>query len=293
MSTEHGSRAACALIVALAKTVSVRNLSLVEPTQPLPSPTPGFAAYAATHVASLIIPFILLFRVSAATLWTVALICAYRDPSKATITHRERKVDVRHLGRFVTFTLWCNCLLCAYWWSSSAAVALEWLGMGVPTRLHACTQALWAVCFPLSWLVAIVVSYVLIPAGRTTQPEWVRVCLQWRALVFHNGAVLACTIDCALARPPMAWTSWPLVLLFGTTYIVFSWLLYQRLGVYCYFFLDPYYRWAPLAYLGLLGLTCGCSMACVALTAWLERASWPLACNAAVLAAALATCTWR
>ena len=53
----------------------------------------------------------LCLRAAGAMLWCTTLYCSYSDPKGLMIRHREHQVQVRHLGRFVTFTLWCNCLL--------------------------------------------------------------------------------------------------------------------------------------------------------------------------------------
>lgn len=96
---------------------------------------------------------------------------------------------------------------------------------------------LWQVAGPLSWLVSLVVSYVLLPAAYKREPEKVDVMLGWRPQVLHNGLstdhfsswhsgyVLFCVAEMIISRPPMIISLFPLMILFGLTYIAFAWIL--------------------------------------------------------------------
>lgn len=274
------SGAACSTIWALATLASLRALSFVEHASfAAPPPPPSL--------------LLLAFRAAASAAWAATLAHSYLDKNGLQISHRGRVAVLRHSGRFVTFTLWCNCVLFLYWLSATACSACVLAGGAVPARLGALSMVLWEVAFPLSWLVAVVVTYVLIPVAARREPHKVDVMLRWRPQVLHNGYVLAAAVEVLLAQPPMARAHFPLMTLFGTSYIAFAWLVHRRLGVYAYFFLDPSFSWAPLAYAALLLATTGCFVGCELLTEYLATTATPLASGALVLLAALSTCTWR
>jgi hypothetical protein len=272
----------CFLITVLASLGALRALWAIEPDsfQPdLPHSSPAH----------------LCFRASCATAWCFTLAHSYLDQNGLQISHRGRVVTVRHSARFVTFTLWCNAVITLYWLCATAGSSLAALGArgAAARRLATLSLVLWEIAFPLSWLVALVVSFVLIPAAVRKEPEKVEVLLRWRPQVLHNGYVLACACELVLAKPPMVSAHFPLMILFGTGYIAFAWAMHARLGVYAYFFLDPTFSWSPIAYAALLLVTSGCFAGCFVLTADVQALDSPGASSVAVLGAALATCTWR
>lgn len=176
----------------------------------------------------------------------------------------------------------------------AAASSALWLcGRGAPVALDALALVLWEIAFPLSWLVAMVVSFVLIPAAARVEPQKVAVLLKWRPQVLHNGYVLACAAEAIVSRPPLVLAHFPIMICFGCAYICFAWRAHARMGVYCYFFLDPTFSWSPLAYAALLAATTGCFVGCEALTAQLRASKAPAVAGGSIMLAALATCTFR
>ncbi|KAG8466960.1 hypothetical protein KFE25_008339 [Diacronema lutheri] len=274
------SVAACRAIWVVATVGSLRALALVERASLTAAPPPPSLA-------------LLAFRATAAAAWVATLVDSYADTRGLEITHRGRVVTVRHSGRFVTFTLWCNCVFACYWLSATACSAYAVADGDAPAWLSALSLLLWEVAFPLSWLVAAVVSYVLIPVAAKREPAKVEILLRWRPQFLHNGYVLAAALEALLARPPMVWSHLPLMVLFGMTYIAFAWLMHARLRVYAYIFIDPTFSWAPVAYVALMLASTGCFAGCCALTQHLGETQAPRATGAAMLAAALGTCTWR
>lgn len=238
-------------------------------------------------------PFSALLRLSAAMLWGWTLYCSYSDTTGLAITHRGRTVHVRHLGRFITFTLWCNCVLALYWISSTIAALISLGGLQVPVVLQRCSLLLWQICGPLSWLVSMVVTFVLLPAAYVNEPAKVDVMLGWRPQVLHNGYILFCALELVISRPPMIAELFPLMILFGLCYITFAWALYMRLGIYVYFFLDPTFAFAPVAYVLLLAATTAFFALSTWMTGHLATTNYPIASSLLVLLAALCTCTFR
>eukprot|EP00438_Fugacium_kawagutii_P015712 Skav235335 [mRNA] locus=scaffold520:735007:736734:- [translate_table: standard] len=117
----------------------------------------------------------------------------------------------------------------------------------------------------------------------------------------YSGYVLFCALELVISRPPMVPALFPLMILFGLCYIIFAWALYLRIGlavcqpgIYVYFFLDPTFTAAPVAYALLLAATW---RHCQSITTWitghLASTAYPAVSSCAVLLAALATCTWR
>jgi hypothetical protein len=235
----------------------------------------------------------LVFRGTMAAAWVATLSSSYIDSNGLQISHRGRTVTVRHLSRFVTFTLWCNATLAVYWLVAAASSALWLFGGGAPVAIDVLALVLWEIAFPLSWLVAMVVSFVLIPAAARREPLKVAVLLRWRPQVLHNGYVLACAAEAVISSPPFVLAHFPIMICFGCAYIYFAWRMHARMGVYAYFFLDPTFSWSPIAYAALLAATTGCFVGCEALTAHLLASEVPAISSCSIMLAALATCTFR
>lgn len=238
-------------------------------------------------------PAALAYRLAVASLMTFVLTQSYRDPNALKLVHKGRVAYVKHAARFCTFTLWCNVTSTLYFWASALATMTLLSGAQLAVPMAALVMLLWEVAFPLSWLVSLVVSFVLIPVGRRTDPERVEVLLRWRPQVLHNGYLITCVLEFALAAPPMAWNHWPCMFIFGSAYLIFAWCMYARIGVYAYFFLDPTVKWAPLSYSMLLVLTTCLFALAAQLTAFYHEASMPITIAVGIVITALCTCTWR
>ena len=102
--------------------------------------------------------------------------------------------------------------------------------------------------------------------------------------------MLTCALEAALAQTPMEYSHWPVVPLFASGYLLFSWDLYRRKGVFFYPFLDPSKLVGVLAHLLVLALMRGLFYGCAAFNEVLRDS---LAGRFAIILAALSVCAWR
>lgn len=244
---------------------------------------------------------VLLFNVCAAAAFLGVLASLYFDTTpietRYTVMKRPDIAEVRHnfvhSGKWTTFTLWCNTIGMSYFCTAAVAGALQSSSSSGTTAKCLCwlSQVLWEVTFPMAFLVNTLVTFAIIP-GIKKQGEYHRLwrVLKWRPQATHNGFVLVTACEAALATPSMSLEHFPVIVLLGLGYVVFSWLLFMRTGVFHYFFLDYRFKYAPVALLGLLALLatfyCAGSFAAV-----LAQNFWLL--KLCIIGLALGTCTWN
>eukprot|EP01062_Namystynia_karyoxenos_P066660 TRINITY_DN60577_c0_g1_i1.p1 TRINITY_DN60577_c0_g1~~TRINITY_DN60577_c0_g1_i1.p1 ORF type:complete len:310 (+),score=72.51 TRINITY_DN60577_c0_g1_i1:89-931(+) len=229
-------------------------------------------------------------RTCSALLLGTALLHSITEKELMMIRYRGRVVHLSGRQRLFFFTLWCNIAAFAYFCAAAFESIGVLAGVSVPKAVDEAAQLLWQIACPCSWLVALVVTYVLIPAAKRDDPVVHARMLAWKPQVLHNGYVLVCAAEMCLARPRLADAELSVVVLFGCAYIIFAWCLYSRLRVFMYFFLDPHFWFAPLAYLGLLGTMAAFFELCRFAT---EHASDHWLVMPAIAIAGLMSCRWR
>lgn len=241
---------------------------------------------------------VLCFRLVVAISATFILVVSLMDPRPFTVSYavwgRPEIPRVEtffvYRGRWTTFTLWCNTLATLYFWCATAVGALEIFGGAAPLALRVLATAMWEVTLPMAFLVNLVVSFVLIPGiKKAGKFDKLWIILQWRPQALHNGYVIVSAFEAAIASRPLALSHFPIVVLWGMLYVLFAWALYAKRGIFHYFFLDPRFQFAPLAYVGLLALLTG--LYCAGSVATAAASAWPVRCG--LMLAALGTCTWR
>lgn len=208
------------------------------------------------------------------------------EPSYPEVTH-----SFCHIGRWTTFTLWCNTIGTIYFWAAAAVSGVTMHTGSEPQALLPYVQTLWEITFPMSFLVNLVVTFVLFP-GLKKQGKFDKVffMLNWRPQCMHNGFVLVSAMEAVLVMPPMVMGDFPIIVIYGLTYAFFSYILFAVTGIFHYFFLDPRFKFAPCGLVGLLLLlTALYAAGSTALTA--AAHSWIF--RVVILVAALATCTFR
>lgn len=199
------------------------------------------------------------------------------------VLHRE------FLGvqRWSTFTSWSN-LSCTMFLCSAAI--LGFCGPEPPKALCMVNQVFWELTFPLAFFVNIVVSFVLIPQIKKMR-DWQKLkrMLRLKPQLLHNGLAIAGAVEAMLATPPMKLSHFPVLVLFGSMYIVFAWYFFHQTGIFHYMFLDNRFKYEPLALVLLLILLAVIYFAgSVALNYAAD--SWPA--RLAIVVAALGTCTF-
>lgn len=244
---------------------------------------------------------VLCYDAVAATFFTYVLRSAYLDEVPFKISYRVMgrqeipvvEYELKHGTRWSTFTVWCNTVAMAYFSVATVVGALQQSGNCnfILERLYPVLAILWEITLPMGYLVNLVVTFVLIPGmkkqGQFDKLRWI---LRWRPQALHNGYVLLVAIEAIVATPCMSLQHFTVVPLYGLTYVVFSWVLFARTGVFIYFFMDPRFKFAPLALIFLLALLT--LLYCVLYFAVQAASeSWFVKCFIFVFA--LGTCTFR
>lgn len=224
----------------------------------------------------------LLFHVGVAFLGTIPIVHQLTDPVAVAVRYQlpgdtstpVAEYSFIHAGRLTAFTTWCSIIAVAYFWLAALACALSlWHRQQLPPweatapmpplanlciGCKALTMAmgvLWDIAFPMSFLVNIMVSFVIIPLRKKSGDYtglWYM--LRWRGQALHNGYVLVSALEACIVRPEIPYRGFPVIVVYGIAYVLFSYVLFAKTGVYHYFFLDPRWKFAPFSLLGLLTL---------------------------------------
>jgi len=244
---------------------------------------------------------VLFFNISVALFFSFVLMATYFDKNPLFVDYAvPGRPDIPScqcaffgIGRWIAFTMWSNTLGALYFWVATAVGILVFSKQAVPGWVCIAQEMLWEVTLPMAFLINIVVTFVLLPQnkkqGKFETLWWMT---RWRPLSLHNGFVIAAAVEFALATPRAVPDHLPVMVLYGCTYVVFAWGLWYKTRIYLYFFLDPRFKHAPLALVGLLTLLAALYLlGSVAATAAASSQSWAVRGGAVLLA--LATCTWR
>lgn len=231
----------------------------------------------------------------ACSMWRVLGIM-YWDTAAYTISYNvlghpeypTGKWEICYSGRWSYLTVWSVTIGAVYFALATVADAYSMLGLEAPRMLLAVTLTTWEIACPLAWLINLVVSFVLIPEARVDK-ERLGNLIAGRSIMLHVGFTTVAAIETALICPSMPLEGLPIVVTYGTTYVVFAWLLWARTGIYHYFFLDPRFDAAPFGVCGLLGLCATCYIAVYSI-AEPARNSWAM--KGLILFACAATSRW-
>jgi len=219
------------------------------------------------------------------------LVINYMVPGRSDIQAVTQ--DFTGIGRWIAFTLWSSTLGTLYYWVATAVGIMVLYHKALPWQLCVAQQVLWEITLPMSFLINIVVTFALIPMvdkqGKSETLWWMT---RWRSLSLHNGFCITAALECGLATPRAVPCHLPIMVLYGLTYVIFAWGLFYKRGIYLYFFLDPRFKFAPAAIVGLLALLASLYLlgSQAAADAAIGPLAWPV--RIGLLLIALATCTW-
>ena len=180
---------------------------------------------------------LLWFRLLAGTVTWFS--CAYiyldRDGLTLDVATRDRKIKrmvLKGFERFSPFTVWCWSLLGLYFFMVSVAGIAEFMHndmlLAITTSalyVQACT-VLFEVSFSVAFLVSSIVTYVLIP-GCERQGVPVDAFYKPFSLLFHNANVVFSCLESLVNTITFVPCHFVFVVLFGTMYVVFSWLWFR------------------------------------------------------------------
>ncbi len=107
------------------------------------------------------------------------------------------------------------------------------------------------ISFPIAFLVSLVVTYVLIPSGKSSGLP-VTIFFQVVPLLMHNANVVFMMIEFFLNQIPFNIWHFTFMLFYALAYTVFSWWWFWYKGIFYYFFLDYGRAWAVVYHILLL-----------------------------------------
>jgi hypothetical protein len=205
---------------------------------------------------------LLLVRVALGwVVWASCLIIYFDEEGLALdVATRDKKVKrvvLRGLERFSPFTVWSWALIGWYMFFVSLAGFAEHfkndalLAYTSTAAYKYLCLVLFEVSFSAAFLVSSIVTYVLIPICTR---EGVPVAAFYRpfSLLFHNANVVIMATECLLNKLLFNPYHFIFVVMYGTTYVVFSWFWFQRKGIFYYFFLDYSHKFALALHVGLI-----------------------------------------
>lgn len=172
------------------------------------------------------------------------------------IFHRgaTHKFNLRGFERYTMFTVWCWVAQGIYFGLAAYISLLHnpaHFSASANTRLFTVCKVFYEVSFSMAYLVTIIVTFILIPFGKARSMP-VDNFFRRLALMMHNLNVMFMATEVALNRLSFDFDHIPFVVLFGCSYIIFSWYWYSKVGVFWYFFLDYERDYAVLWQLALL-----------------------------------------
>jgi hypothetical protein len=215
-----------------------------------------------SHVTN--IQILLGFRIFCLHVVMVTLYVVLTDPIGLVITVPGRggvlkTVTLHGFERLSTFTVWSWTLIGIYFGLTSYCGIMNLIGRegDIPLIILQLSWILYELSFPISFLVTIIVTFVLIPPAKargTHQPLF-----STPSLLMHNANVVMMATENLLNIVPYSFSHAVFGVLYGLLYAVFAWGWYHHKGVFYYFFLDYEFKGAEFWYVGLILVVCSTS----------------------------------
>lgn len=219
----------------------------------------------ATTPVGLLIPdsyLICTFRIIAAMIHISSALYIYCDRNGLKINVFTRgtfkTLHLMHIQRFSPFTVWCWLIQCLYFTlvgllSIAKILSPDSLKLFLPvSAVKLMVWILYEISFTSAYLVSIVVTYLLIPGLRLKFKGAEDEFFKFFPLLFHNANVILICIESILNYIPFSTWHFPFLILYGLTYVTFSWYWFKKTGVFYYFFLDYEMKAALLWHIGLI-----------------------------------------
>jgi hypothetical protein len=182
---------------------------------------------------------------------------------KITYTRESKlklcEVPIRGFRTLLFFTVWCWLLLGVYF-AGSAFLGFNNAGHVNPSIMSALLLT-WEVACPNSFLVSVVITYVIWPRVLKNGGPKLSAGLKLPiVLIQHNANVVMVAAELVLSRTPVLSGHAAAAPVFGLIFVLFSWVNSPYVSpedgaVYLYFFLDPTpgTKFACISLIGLLG----------------------------------------
>eukprot|EP01038_Epipyxis_sp_PR26KG_P004484 gene4484-6338_t len=121
----------------------------------------------------------------------------------------------------------------------------------VVARILTIGWILFEVSYAMALLVSTVVNFVLIPETLKNKAS-VAHFFTPLGILMHNANVIFMTFELVVGRVPFSTWHFPFILLYGSSYAVFSWIWNYYKDVFYYFFMDYNRSGAVYWYIGLM-----------------------------------------
>eukprot|EP00930_Biecheleria_cincta_P059648 TRINITY_DN45360_c0_g1_i1.p1 TRINITY_DN45360_c0_g1~~TRINITY_DN45360_c0_g1_i1.p1 ORF type:complete len:358 (+),score=29.98 TRINITY_DN45360_c0_g1_i1:158-1231(+) len=179
----------------------------------------------------------------------------------------ESKEDAKFnsSASFASFTLWCWNLIGLYFLIAASASMLQASAcvrddLGVVRLLCCLTWVLFQVAYTCALFVFFMVWLVLVPQLYVHTGS-VHALVTPFPLIFHNANILMLAVEGMSNRFRMCRTHVLFVLYFAAAYVIFSWVWFERHGLFFYDFIDYRSPLTPVWYTALIILLCLCFIA--------------------------------
>jgi hypothetical protein len=221
------------------------------------------------------IPLSMLFIVRcliAAFIWAIIFYIVL-EPKGITITVEIQGVKqlmlLRYGERLTMFTVWAWVLQGLYFILAAVGsygtkninnldLSETWV-----TKMPSIAWVLYEVSLLVSFIVSMVVTYVLLPAFKKAKTP-TDVFFSTTGLILHNCNVLFMAWEFAVNGLPIMFWHFSFVVLLASAYYVFSWIWYKYKRIFYYFFTDYNRSDAVFWQIGLLVIFYGLHLLCMA-----------------------------
>lgn len=200
--------------------------------------------------------FLLLFRLISFLIVVITLFIVINDSIGLKLAIPGRNGIIKHITlhgyeRLSTFTVWSWILIGIYFGLTSYCGILSYFNYKhyISNNILIISWILYELSFAVSYLITIVVTFVLIPSAKSRNSH--HVFFTTPSLLMHNANVILMTLDSLLNLLPYLYSHAVFGILYGLCYAIFSWIWFYYRGVFYYFFLDYEFKGAFFWYLGL------------------------------------------
>ncbi len=162
--------------------------------------------------------------------------------------HKKEDILIHPLGirKFVTFSSWTLLLNVAYFFLATLSSFAIVLGFDLSESLNQALAGTFVTALGASFLTSTVVRYVILP-GDYTDDEHHQRQFWFHNQVMHNFCTIFLVTEIIITTPQLEFSYMLFGILIGLTYALFAFpFAVFGGGYYCYSFIDPRLRKAPL-----------------------------------------------
>jgi hypothetical protein len=154
-----------------------------------------------------------------------------------------RRLPIKELNPFYAFTIWCWTLemICF-----GLLLCIELDIFNLPWLIEA-AQIAFELALSFAFLVTTIVTFVLYPTAVKENHD-MDLFFQFRVLMMHNANLLFMIVELLLCPSKFNFAHFPFAMIFGLSYVVWSWYVAGKVGYFLYFFINYNYKHVLLSY---------------------------------------------